>query len=119
MKTENAVLSKSMDFAVRVIRLCRYLRETKSEYVLAKQLLKAGTSIGANLRERLAVSRATILPPDCISHSKKIYETSYWLEPLYRTEYLSQAEFDNIAADCGESTGIVVRILKPTKQGAS
>ena len=50
---------------------------------------------------------------------KEIYETSYWLEPLYRTEYLSQAEFDNIAADCGESTGIVVRILKPTKQGAS
>ena len=90
---------KSKDFAIRIIRLYRYLCKEKREFVLSKQLLRSGTSIGANLAEaRRAISRSDFLSKIYIS-LKETSETMYWLELLYRTEYITKRQFDSMYQD--------------------
>lgn len=93
---------KSKRFAVRIIGLYRYLCEEQKEFVLAKQLLRCGTSIGANLAEaECAISRRDFLAKVYIA-LKECAETKYWLELLRETDYLSQDQFQSIYADCEE-----------------
>ena len=90
---------KSKQFAIRIIRLYRYLCEEKGEYVLSKQLLRSGTSIGANLAEaECAFSRKDFLAKAYIA-LKEVAETKYWLELLVDTDYLSKAQFESLYAD--------------------
>ena len=86
--TENAVADKSLAFALRVIALYKYLCAEKNEYVLSKQVLRSGTSIGANIAEaQCAVSRKDFLSKLYIAF-KECSETKYWLELLFRSDYI-------------------------------
>lgn len=99
---EKTARYKSKRFAVRIVKLYNYLCEDKREYVLSKQLLRSGTSIGANLAEaECAISRRDFLAKVYIA-LKECAETKYWIELLYETEYLSIEQFQSIYADCEE-----------------
>ena len=99
---EKTIQEKSFRFAVRIVNLCRYLQNEKKEYVLSKQLLRCGTSIGANLAEsECAISRKDFLSKIYIL-LKECSETLYWLELLYDTDYLQENEFRSMYADCDE-----------------
>ena len=96
---DNAIKDKSKAFAIRIVRLYRYLCEEKKEWVLSKQLLRSGTSIGANIVEaQAAVSKKDFLAKMYISF-KECCETEYWLELLHDTDYLSDDEFKSIDED--------------------
>ena len=115
MKDKSIIRTKSFRFAVRVIRLNQWLTENKREYVLSKQLLRSGTSVGANVREALnAVSK-----PDFINKlgiaQKEADESMYWLELLIETDYLNQDQFDSIYSDAGELLKIIRSIIITTK----
>ena len=96
---DNAIKVKSKAFAVRVVNLYRYLRNEKNESVLSKQLLRSGTSIGANIVEaQAAISKKDFLSKMYISF-KESCETEYWLELLHDTHLLSDDEFESIYQD--------------------
>lgn len=102
MDEKNTVRYKSKKFAIRVVRLYQYLCNEKKEYVLSTQLLRCGTSIGANLAEsECAISRKDFLSKIYIS-LKECSETLYWLELLYDTDYLQENEYQSMHADCEE-----------------
>ena len=97
-----AAKRKSKTFAVRIVKLYRYLCEEKKEYVLSKQLLRSGTSIGANLAEaECAISKKDFLSKVYIA-LKECMETKYWLELLHETDYLTEQEFQSMSSDCEE-----------------
>ena len=111
----NSIQEKSFRFAVRIVKLCRYLQTEKKEYILSKQLLRSGTSIGANVSEaQQAQSR-----PDFVSKLnialKESAETEYWLRLLYETDSLSDKYFHSIWADCDEVKSLLVSIVKASK----
>lgn len=100
--TEKSAKIKSRRFAIRVIKLYQYLCEEKREFVMSKQLLRCGTSIGANLAEaECAISRKDFLSKVYIA-LKECAETKYWLEILYETEYLTESQYESISGDCEE-----------------
>ena len=91
-----------MDFAIDIVNLHKYLCETKKEYVLSKQLLRSGTSIGANLVEaQSGISKRDFIAKIYIS-LKETAETEYWLELLYKTDYLTIDEYQSINDKCKE-----------------
>jgi four helix bundle protein len=99
---DDTALNKSKKFAIKVVNLYKYLIREKKEFVLAKQLLRAGTSIGANLAEaECAMSKRDFLAKVYISF-KECAETKYWLELLLATEFLTEKEFNDIFPDCTE-----------------
>ncbi len=109
------VQEKSFQFAVRTIKPCKYLRTNHKEYTLSKQLLRAGTSIGANVAEaQHAQSRADFQSKLNIA-LKEAVETEYWLRLLHATEYLSNKEFESVHADCDELIKILVASIKSIK----
>jgi four helix bundle protein len=112
---ENVVAYKSFSLAVRVVKLCRFLRETKQEHVLSKQLLRSGTSVGANIEEAIGgISRADFSAKISIAY-KEARETSYWLRLLHATDYLTEEAFRSMAADCEEVCRILRAILNTTR----
>ena len=113
------VLKKSKVFALRMVSLYQYLIKEKREYVLSKQALKSGTSIGANVTEaEAAFSRRDFLAKMYIAF-KECCETQYWLELLYGGGYLEQREFDSLAADCAELRRMLAAITKTTRESES
>lgn len=111
-----AVQEKSFRFAVRIVNLCRYLQTERKEYVLSKQLLRSGTSIGANIAEsQQAQSRADFISKLNIA-LKEAYETNYWLRLMSETQYLNAQEFDSIVADCRELEKLLIAIVKTSKE---
>lgn len=111
----NTVLQKSMDFAVRIVRLYQYLCNEKKEFIMSKQLLRCGTSVGANLREaKYAQSTNDFISKNSIA-LKEISETEYWLELLYKTKYLTEREYQAINADCSEIAKMLTAIIKTSK----
>ena len=112
----NIGLEKSRKFAIRIYNLYKHLCDTKKEYTLAKQLLRSGTSIGANLSEaQYAVSKREFLVKATIS-LKECAETEYWLYLLKETSILSQAEYDSIIKDCKDLLYLLISITKSTKK---
>ena len=111
----NTVESKSFIFAVRIVKLCQHLQSSKKEFVLSRQLLRAGTSIGANVAEsQQAQSRADFISKLSIA-LKEAVETNYWLRLLQATDLLTEAEFSSIIADCKELEKLLTSIIKSTK----
>jgi len=111
----NIVLEKSRKFAIKVYNLYKYLCEEKHEYIFAKQLLRSGTSIGANLAEaQYSISKKEFLFKSSIS-LKECAETEYWLDLLKETNLLSQTEYDDIIQDCKELLRLLISITKTTK----
>jgi len=115
VQMENIIESKSFKFAVRTVNLYKYLTAIKKEYILSKQLLRSGTSIGANVSEaQKAQSKADFHTKMCIA-LKEANETFYWLRLLKETDYLTQKEFDDISADADELVSILTTICKNTQ----
>ena len=114
-KKENILEAKSFQFAVRTVKLCKHLREEKNEWTLSKQLLRSGTSIGANIVEaQQAQSRPDFVSRLCIS-LKESAKTSYWLRLFMATDHLSEKEYASIARDCKELEKLLTSIIKSTK----
>lgn len=112
MKTGNVIVEKSKAFAVRIVRLCKYLCDEKKEFVLSKQLLRSGTSIGANVKEAVrGQSKADFVHKMNIS-LKEASEAEYWLELLFETDYITKPQFDSIVSDCTELIKILTSIVK-------
>ena len=112
---ENVIRDKSKCFALRIIKLYKYLCDEKSEYVMSKQILRSGTSIGANVREAIrGQSRADFYSKLFIS-LKEADETAYWLELLNESEYIDNESFNSIYADCNEIISLLVSITKTQK----
>lgn len=98
MKENNVILNKSKKFAIRIINLYKYLSVEKKEFVLSKQILRSGTSIGANVKEAInGQSTADFLSKMSIA-LKEAGETEYWLELLNETEYISDNQFNSMVA---------------------
>jgi len=113
---ENVVKDKSMALAVRIINLYRDLCEKRKEYVMSKQVLRAGTSIGANMAEaECAISRNDFLAKVYIAF-KECSETKYWLELLHKTEFITSDEYNSIYNDCDEIYKILSSITKTTRE---
>lgn len=117
METGGAAKGKSMAIAKRIVGLYRYLYEEKKEFVLSKQVLRSGTSIGANIAEaRCAISKKDFLSKVYIAF-KECAETLYWLELLYSCEYLKETEYRSLYADCEELRKILSATTKTIKEG--
>ena len=115
----NITLDKSKAFALRIIRLYKFLCESKNEFVMSKQLLRSGTSIGANAREaERGQSKADFYAKFNIA-LKEADETAYWLELLHESNYLDATQFKSIYADCEELIRLLVSITKTQKRGRS
>jgi len=99
MAKENVIADKSLDFAERMIKLYKYLTNTKKEFILAKQVLRSGTSIGAYIAEAQGCQSDADFVAKLHISLKECHETSYWLKLLYRTAYIPQSEFESINAD--------------------
>ncbi len=113
------VSEKSKLFAIRIVRVYQYLRANKKEFVLGKQLLRSGTSIGANLAEaEHAISRNDFLAKQYIA-LKEVAETLYWLELLYRTDYLSQRQYLSLFQDAEELRKMLSSSTKTIRQNKS
>ena len=117
MKKDNLIVQKSKAFALRIIKLYTYLCNDKKEYILSKQLLRSGTSIGANIKEAIrGQSKADFVFKLNIS-LKEASETEYWLELLHESEYLSDEHFNSIYADCVELLKILTAIINSSREG--
>lgn len=112
MKKDNVVQIKSYAFAVRIVKVFNYLSEQRKEYVLSKQLLRCGTSIGANIEEAIGgQSEKDFFAKLTISY-KEARETHYWIRLLKDTDYLSVEEADNLLKDVDELLRIIGSIQK-------
>ena len=113
---DNIALQKRKEFAIRIVRLYKYLSEDRKEFILSKQIVRSGTSIGANLAEsECAISRNDFLSKIYIA-LKEASETRYWLELLYRTDYLSQEQYSSLDKDCAEICKILQSTTKTIKE---
>ena len=110
----NIIETKSFDFAVRIVNLYKLLTKEKSEFVLSKQLLKSGTSIGANVSEAQKAQSHPDFNAKMNIALKEANETYYWLRLLFSTEYLNEREFKSIESDIDEIISILVSICKKT-----
>ncbi|MFI3285723.1 MAG: four helix bundle protein [Rikenellaceae bacterium] len=114
-KKENIIADKSKSFAIRVIKLYQYLKSERQEYVLSKQLLRSGTSIGANVKEAIrGQTKADFISKMNIA-LKEASETEYWLELLFETEYIDKKQFDSIYSDNQEVLKLLMSIVKTSK----
>jgi four helix bundle protein len=109
------VLEKSKNFAIRIINLCKILQNDRHEYILSKQLMRSGTSIGANISEsEFAISKKDFHAKMYISLKESV-ETIYWLELLVKTNYITPKEYESINNDCLELKKMLSSITKTTK----
>ena len=110
----NIIAEKTLDFAVRIVNLQKHLTAEKKEYALSKQILRCGTSIGANVAEaQRGQSTPDFAAKMCIA-LKEASETEYWLRLLYRTDYLSKQQYDSLLADLSEILRLLTAICKKT-----
>ena len=117
MAQDNVVLSKSFDFSVRIIKLYQHLSKQHKEYVLSKQLLRSGTSIGANINEAQAGQSKADFAAKMSIASKEARETKYWLDLLCATGYLdrSQPYVASLLTESSELINILTSIVKRTQ----
>jgi four helix bundle protein len=115
---DNVLEQKSKAFAIRIVNVYKFLCESQKEYVMSKQLLRCGTSIGANIVEGInAISKKEFVAKLNIS-LKEAFETRYWLELLKETDFISENQFESINADCTELIKLLTSIIKTTKKNA-
>ena len=107
----NLMMEKSFLFALRIVKLYQHLSEKKKEYVLSKQVLRSGTSIGANLEESRGAQSSPDFQVKISIAYKEARETSYWLRLLFASKYLTERQFNSLHADCEE----LIRILGATQ----
>lgn len=114
--TGNLVRDKSYSFALRIIKMCKYIQKNNKEYILSNQVLRSGTSIGANIEEGCsAQSRKDFIHKLSIAQ-KEAFETRYWLCLLKDSEEIKKEYADSMVCDCDEIISILTKILKTTKE---
>ena len=109
---ENISVEKSFDFAVRIVNLYKYLTQEQKEYVMSKQLLRCGTSIGANISEAQRGQSMADFAAKMNIALKEANEAEYWLRLLYKTDYLSKPQFESMYSDIQELLGILIAICR-------
>jgi four helix bundle protein len=115
MKKDNVTYEKAYKFAIRIVRAYQYLCNEKKEYVLSKQMLRSGTSIGANIAEANgAISDADFSNKISIAYKESL-ETKYWLSLLKDTNYIDEKIFESMHKDADELGKILFAILKKTR----
>ena len=115
MDKDNLIVEKTKGFAIQIIHLYLYLSKEKNEYVLSKQILRSGTSIGANVKEATqAQSKADFISKMSIA-LKEASETEYWLELLKETSFLSKNQFNEINKENESIIKIIPKIIKTSK----
>ncbi len=113
---ESIMLDKAKDFAVEVVNLCKRVKEAKRESVMTNQLLRSGTSIGANIHEsKYAHGTADFISKMQIA-LKECYESEYWLELLNRTDYISDEEYKLIINKCGQIRRMLISSINTVKE---
>ena len=111
---ENPLKDKSLEFALRIIKLYKFL-QTQNEYVLSKQILRSGTAVGALYREaEYAESKQDFIHKLAIA-LKEANETNYWLELLYKSDYIDEPQFMSVNEDCIQLVKLLTSIIKSTK----
>lgn len=115
-RPDNTVLNKSFEFAVRIVKLYKFLTANQKEYVLSKQILRSGTSIGANVHEAVEGFSNKDFQFKLNIALKEARETEYWLKLLYETDYISERQYSHINNDCTEILKLLVSILKTLDQ---
>ena len=114
--SESIMLSKSKDFAVEIVKICKIIKENQREYVLTSQLMRSGTSIGANIHEsKYAHSTADFIAKMQIA-LKECYETEYWLELLNRTEYINNDQYRSLLNTCGQIRRMLISSINTKKR---
>ena len=113
---QNEVRAKSLAFAKRIVRVYQYLCEEKREFVMSKQILRSGTSIGANVSEAQYGSSRRDFCNKLYIALKECAETLYWLELLYSCEYLTEKEYSSLFSDCEELLKMLTSITKTIKE---
>ena len=114
--TNNIIAEKSKQFAIRIVNLYKYLLKEKKEFILSKQLVRSGTSIGANVAEAIcAISKKDFTAKMYIAY-KECSESLYWIELLHDTEYLDDKEFHSIWIQCKELHKILSSITKSSEE---
>jgi len=109
---KSIIYEKSLNFSIRIVNLYKWLTNDKKEFVMSKQLLRCGTSIGANIAEALAaISNADFLAKLYISF-KECRETLYWLELLWRTSFLDEQQYNSLLGDAMELEKMLASITK-------
>ncbi len=112
---QSILLEKCVDFSVRIVNLYKYLRREKGEDVMSKQILRSGTSVGAQVSEgRYAESKTDFIHKYAIGQ-KECSETIYWLLVLARTGYISESQFDSLHADAVELQKLITASIKTAK----
>ncbi|MEL3904437.1 MAG: four helix bundle protein [Treponemataceae bacterium] len=112
MKTDNVIVEKSKSFALKIIRIYKILCDDKREFILSKQMLRSGTSIGVNVKEAIRGQGKADFYAKLFIALKEASETEYWLELLHEGGYLSEENFSSIYPDCQEIIKILVAITK-------
>ncbi|MCF8257195.1 MAG: four helix bundle protein [Flavobacteriales bacterium] len=116
MAAENVILTKSFDFAVKVLLMCKRVRIEHREYDLTRQLMRSATSIGANAEEAIGgISRKDFSAKLGISY-KEARESKFWLRLLHATEYITKNEYDDLVNDCEEILRILFSIIRTTNR---
>lgn len=114
--SESGIQEKSFSFAVRTVKQCKILREKRLEHTLSKQLLRSGTSIGANIAEAQNAQRRADFQSKLNIALKEATETKYWLRLLMATDYLTKAELESVFSDCEEIERILSASVKTMRE---
>ena len=116
MDKNNPIAELTKQFALRIVKMYNYLQNDKKEYILSKQVLRSGTSIGANVRESIyAQSRADFISKMSIA-LKESSETEYWIELLHESGYIDEKTFDSVFDDNSKISATLINIIKKTKE---
>jgi len=116
---ESIMLDKAKDFAVEIVNLCRNIKETKRESVLTNQLLRSGTSIGANIHESKYGHGTADFIAKMQMALKECYESEYWLELLNRTGYIPDEQYKSLQNTCGSIRRMLISSINTTKSNAN
>ncbi|MBR6130645.1 MAG: four helix bundle protein [Bacteroidales bacterium] len=115
MAKSNVLQEKSYNFAIRIVKLAQFLREKKSEYILSKQLIRSGTSIGANIEEASGAQSDSDFIAKLHISLKEAKESHYWIRLLRDTDFITQAQAESMLTDLNEIITLLTRSLKTIK----
>ncbi|MEO9886860.1 MAG: four helix bundle protein [Balneola sp.] len=115
MKSDNIIQTKSYDFALRIIKLNKYLVSEQKEFSISRQLLRSGTSIGANVEEAIGGTTKKDFKYKLSISYREARESHYWIRLLRDSNYVSQDQADSLLKDCDELLKIIGSIIKTTK----
>ena len=109
---ENISVTKSLDFAVRIVNLYKYLTQEHKEYIMSRQILRCGTSIGANIAEAQRGQSMADFAAKMNIALKEASETEYWIKLLYRTDYLQKTQYESLCNDINDLISILTAICR-------